>query len=162
MINVYIERIKNIGYIVLLTEDGKFIRIIFNGQVVFQNCLLINKPNKLMRDFLYLFYNYLEGEKVDFDFPFYIETTSFKKKVYSQLKTVKYGNLISYKELACRAYNPNAFRAVGTACKMNPLPLIIPCHRVIKSNGELGGYTGGLELKRTFINIERRGVNNGI
>jgi methylated-DNA-[protein]-cysteine S-methyltransferase len=78
----------------------------------------------------------------------------FFKKVYDNLIKVPYGNTISYKELAQKSGNERAYRAVGNACKYNPLPLVIPCHRVIKANGEIGDFAGGKNLKKILLSLE--------
>ena len=81
--------------------------------------------------------------------------SSFQSKVYSELLRLDYGSTISYKTLAEKCGFPNAFRAVGSAMAKNPLPLIIPCHRVIKSNGDYGNYSPSAEIKRFLIDFER-------
>lgn len=81
--------------------------------------------------------------------------TPFQQKVWRQLITIPYGETQSYRTLAQAIGHPRAFRAVGGANGKNPLPLIIPCHRVIRENGEMGGYTGGLHLKRFLLDLEK-------
>lgn len=81
--------------------------------------------------------------------------TSFQKKVWEQLLQIPYGTTISYKELAIRVGNVNAARAVGAANGKNPLWIIIPCHRVIQSNGSLGGYAGGNTVKEYLLELEK-------
>ncbi len=80
--------------------------------------------------------------------------TAFQQKVWRQLPTIPYGKTQSYRTLAEAIGRPQAFRAVGNANGRNPLPLIIPCHRVIRENGELGGYTGGLFIKKFLLDLE--------
>ncbi|MDE1869293.1 MAG: methylated-DNA--[protein]-cysteine S-methyltransferase [Candidatus Micrarchaeota archaeon] len=83
--------------------------------------------------------------------------TDFQKRVLTATMSVKKGQTITYKQLAKMAGHPNAYRAVGTALKLNPLPVKIPCHRVIKSNGALGNYsgTGGSRRKAALLKMER-------
>ena len=88
-----------------------------------------------------------------FDIQFKILPTSFRSKVYQEMQKISYGKSVTYSELAEKIGNPKAFRAVGTACGKNPLPIIIPCHRV-KAKSGLGGFTGGLEIKRFLLNLE--------
>jgi len=95
---------------------------------------------------------FYEGRKV-FDIQFKILPTSFRSKVYQEMQKISYGKSVTYSELADKIGNPKAFRAVGTACGKNPLPIIIPCHRV-KAKSGLGGFTGGLEIKRFLLNLE--------
>jgi methylated-DNA-[protein]-cysteine S-methyltransferase len=80
--------------------------------------------------------------------------TPFQQSVWRQLSTIPFGKTQSYRTLAQAIGHPQAFRAVGNANGKNPLPLIIPCHRVIRENGELGGYTGGLSIKRFLLDLE--------
>jgi methylated-DNA-[protein]-cysteine S-methyltransferase len=80
--------------------------------------------------------------------------TAFQHKVWQALLTIKTGQTISYGELARRIKKPKAVRAVGTALGKNPVPVLLPCHRVIASNGSLGGFTGGLSLKKKLLEIE--------
>lgn len=99
--------------------------------------------------------NYFEGKMVVFDYPLDIRfATPFEKKVWEVTQSIPYGEVRSYQFIATEVGCPKGFRAVGQALKKNPLPIIIPCHRVIQSNGKLGGFLGGVELKKTLIRIE--------
>ena len=95
---------------------------------------------------------FFEGRK-KFDITFKISPTNFRLKVYQEMQKIPYGKSITYSDLAGKVGSPKAFRAVGTACGKNPLPLIIPCHRV-KAQSGLGGFTGGLDIKRFLLNLE--------
>ncbi len=104
----------------------------------------------------YLFQNYFKGEKVIFpinllDFSF---LTYFEKKVLLATYKIPYGEVRTYKHIAKLVGNPNASRAVGNALRKNPFPIIIPCHRVIKSDGSLGGFFSGLDIKKRLLDIE--------
>jgi len=81
---------------------------------------------------------------------------SFSKKVYKAALTIPLGEVRSYKWVAKKIGRPKAYRAVGQALKNNPCPLIIPCHRVISSNGNLGGYTWGVKKKKAILDLERQ------
>ena len=99
---------------------------------------------------------YFKGTIRIFDFPLDLSLgTPFQQKVWKKLLTIPYGKTRSYKWLASKIKNPQASRAVGNANGMNPLPIVIPCHRIIKGNGDLGGYTGGVNIKRFLINLEQ-------
>lgn len=89
-----------------------------------------------------------------FNVPFVLEGTPFQQKVWRALCDIPYGTCITYGELAVRIGDPKACRAVGMANGRNPLPVIIPCHRVIGSGGKLTGYTGGLEIKTKLLQVE--------
>lgn len=99
---------------------------------------------------------YFAGELEDFDLPLAPEGTPFQQKCWNQLCKIPYGATISYGELAKRIGNPNASRAVGLANGSNPIPIVIPCHRVIGSNGKLTGYGGGLPIKEKLLALEKR------
>lgn len=99
---------------------------------------------------------YLEGKRRDFSIPLRPEGTAFRLRVWNELRRIPYGDTITYKELAERIGSPGACRAVANACGANPLPIIIPCHRVIASGGKSGGYTGGLDIKLSLLEIEKQ------
>ncbi len=99
--------------------------------------------------------NYLQGKRVSFiDYPLKLDDYSpFLIRVWTLTREIPYGGVHSYKWLAQRACT-RGYRAVGAALARNPFPILVPCHRVIKKNGSLGGYSGGLELKRELLKIE--------
>src|SRR3954462_8281299 len=99
---------------------------------------------------------YFAGELESFDLSLAPQGTPFQQKVWGELYKIPYGETISYGELAWRIRNPNASRAVGLANGSNPIPIIIPCHRVIGSNGKLTGYGGGLPIKEKLLALEKR------
>jgi methylated-DNA-[protein]-cysteine S-methyltransferase len=99
---------------------------------------------------------YFAGELESFHLQLAPEGTSFQQKVWKELVKIPYGETISYGQLAGRIGNPNASRAVGLANGSNPIPIIIPCHRVIGSNGKLTGYGGGLPIKEKLLALEKR------
>ena len=97
---------------------------------------------------------YLAGERRDFDLPLAPQGTPFQRKVWSALADIPYGQTITYGELARRVGGPKGSRAVGQANHRNPLPILLPCHRVVGANGTLTGYGGGLELKEWLLRLE--------
>ena len=99
---------------------------------------------------------YFAGKRAAFDLPLAPEGTAFQRSVWRQLQQIPYGETISYGELARRVGNPKASRAVGSANGANPLPIVIPCHRVIAGDGTLGGFGGGLPTKQTLLALEGR------
>ena len=101
---------------------------------------------------------YFDGKRSHFDLKLEPSGTVFQKKVWKELQNIPYGTTISYRELASAIGNSNASRAVGSANSKNPLPIIIPCHRVIAANGALAGYAYGNDCKKYLIELER--VNN--
>lgn len=101
---------------------------------------------------------YFAGERQDFDLPLAPRGTAFQQQVWEALRAIPYGATTSYGELAAAIGNPAAVRAVGLANGRNPLPIIIPCHRVVGADGSLTGYGGGLEAKRALLELESRGA----
>lgn len=97
---------------------------------------------------------YFNGERVVFDLPLDLRGTKFQKAVWRAIYRIPYGGLSSYGRLAAAVGRPRAARAVGNAVGANPLAIVIPCHRVIRSDGSLGGFGGGLNLKRYLLSIE--------
>lgn len=100
---------------------------------------------------------YFNGELYHFDLPLAPEGTPFQLQVWQALQMIPYGETISYAKLAGKLGKPHAARAVGAANGKNPLPIVIPCHRVIGSNGLLTGYAGGIHIKEALLSLERRG-----
>jgi methylated-DNA-[protein]-cysteine S-methyltransferase len=97
---------------------------------------------------------YFEGHLSEFEVPIRLDGTEFQRQVWSHLRGIPYGETISYGELARRVGSPNASRAVGLANGRNPVAIIVPCHRVIGSNGQLTGYGGGIERKTWLLDHE--------
>lgn len=100
---------------------------------------------------------YFAGERTQFDIVLDLAGTDFQRKVWQQLQKIPFGKTISYQELAKRVKNVNACRAVGSANGKNPVSIIVPCHRVITSQGTIGGYAGGLTAKIKLLAVEGRG-----
>ena len=99
---------------------------------------------------------YFGGERKEFDLPLSPQGTHFQLEVWRSLRTLPYGETISYGQLAERIGNPKAVRAVGLANACNPMPIIIPCHRVIGSDGSLTGFGGGLANKKKLLDLENK------
>ncbi|HHW36286.1 MAG TPA: methylated-DNA--[protein]-cysteine S-methyltransferase [Bacillales bacterium] len=100
--------------------------------------------------------DYFKGDQQkNFDLPIELHGTPFQKKVWNELLNIEYGSTKSYKDIADAIDSPKAVRAIGTAIGRNPVPIIIPCHRVINANGKLGGFTGGLDKKLKLLEIEK-------
>jgi len=98
---------------------------------------------------------YFEGELRDFDLPLdWRLTEGFRKRAQQAIARIPYGRTRSYTEIARSAGNERAVRAAGTACGANPIPIVVPCHRVLRSGGALGGYGGGLPMKEALLRLE--------
>jgi len=99
---------------------------------------------------------YFCGELREFDLPLALEGTEFQRRVWNALREIPYGATISYLQLAERIGNPKAVRAVGLANGSNPIPIIVPCHRVIGSDGSLTGFGGGISTKKKLLELESK------
>ena len=98
---------------------------------------------------------YFEGKLTEFDLPLdWRLSKDFRRKVLRAIARIPYGQTRSYTQMATRAGNERAVRAAGTACGTNPIPLVVPCHRVLRSGGALGGYGGGLPMKEALLRLE--------
>ncbi|MFJ6727972.1 methylated-DNA--[protein]-cysteine S-methyltransferase [Streptomyces sp. NPDC091281] len=98
---------------------------------------------------------YFTGRRRTFDLPLDLSLSrGFRRLVQTHLPEIEYGRTRSYREMAERVGNPKAVRAVGTACATNPLPIVVPCHRVLRTDGTLGGYIGGLDAKTALLDLE--------
>lgn len=101
---------------------------------------------------------YFSGIRQEFDLILKPKGTKFQQKVWEALLNIPYGETKSYKEIAIEVESPKACRAVGTANNKNPIPIIIPCHRVIGSDGRLSGFAGGVNLKEKLLNLEKKKI----
>ncbi|MCD5421063.1 methylated-DNA--[protein]-cysteine S-methyltransferase [Rhodococcus pyridinivorans] len=98
---------------------------------------------------------YFAGTRTHFDVPLDLRLADgFRREVITRLPEIEYGRTASYAEIAAAAGSPRAVRAVGTACAKNPLPVVVPCHRVVRSDGSMGQYVGGVEAKRALLQLE--------
>ncbi len=113
------------------------------------------KKNTIPVEFKNQLDEYFTGKRYQFNLKISIDdVTNFERNVLNNLNKVSYGETRTYKWLAKEVGNPKAVRAVGQALKRNPLPIIIPCHRIIESNGSLGGYASGVDIKRRLLELE--------
>lgn len=121
-----------------------------------ENSLSKNEPAQaLLIEAIAQLTAYFEGERQTFDLPIDISLgTAFQQRVWRALQEIKHGETISYATLAKRVGNPKGYRAVANANGKNPFSIIVPCHRVIASDGKLGGYTGGLDKKEHLLALE--------
>ncbi len=103
---------------------------------------------------------YLKGRREIFDFPYQLEGTEFQKKVWEALLRIPYGKVCTYKQIAEAVGNPRGSRAVGLANNKNPINIVVPCHRVIGTDGRLVGYAGGIAMKEALLQLEKRPVSN--
>lgn len=105
--------------------------------------------------------DYLQGRRESFDLPVRREGTPFQEQVWDQLEAIGFGETVTYSELGTAIGRPAGARAVGQALGANPLPVLLPCHRVVASGGPLGGYAGGPELKAALLELESGAAGGG-
>ncbi len=124
----------------------------------FSDHLQADRPgnSELLREVVRQLQQYFSGERRLFDLPLEAQGTPFQQKVWQALQTVPYGTTASYKDIAVAIGNPKAVRAVGLANARNPIPIVVPCHRIIGSNGRLTGYAGGLWRKEYLLKLESK------
>ena len=141
---------RGICMVDFLKSEKDFLRRLkerFPGEIIRDDRRSKNVLNQIKK--------YLKGELQRFDCKLDFKGTTFQKKVWSALAKIPYGQTRSYKEIARSIGYPKAFRAVGNANGRNSIPLILPCHRVIESNGGLGGFGHGIEIKRRLLDFEK-------
>ncbi len=138
-----------------LRSENDFLRRLkerFQGEMV--------RDDRKNREAIFQLKEYLSGELKRFNCRLDMRGTPFEKGVWSFLKKIPYGQTRSYKEVAEAIGHPKAFRAVGNANGRNPIPLVVPCHRVIESNGGLGGYGHGVKVKKMLLEFEKNMGNS--
>jgi methylated-DNA-[protein]-cysteine S-methyltransferase len=145
-IHTYASKIADIR---IFEQNNMITRVVFNPKdVVNDDITPLTTKTKLQIE------EYLNGSRKTFDLPLVIDGSEFQKKILNTMLSIPYGEKWSYSKLAKIAGFEGASRACGTVCKNNKLPIIIPCHRVIKSDGAVGKYNGGAELKERLLNLE--------
>ncbi|GAB3702914.1 methylated-DNA--[protein]-cysteine S-methyltransferase [Corynebacterium nasicanis] len=137
-----------IGPLSLRASERGLVSIDFGGTAVPETPLLIDVATQLTE--------YFAGHRVLFDVPLDLDDTGFRGQAQAALSDIPFGETASYSELAALCGNPRAVRAVGSACASNPVPIIRPCHRVLRADGSLGGYRGGLKAKEWLLAHEKR------
>lgn len=148
-----------LGKIGIVEENGKIVKIVIINKNDENNKNVddfIEKDTKLLVKAKNELEEYFEGKRKEFDLPLKQEGTEFQKKVWNALSKIPYGEKRTYKEIAKMIGNEKASRAVGMANNKNNIPIIIPCHRVVGSNGKLVGYVLGLDMKQYLLNLESK------
>jgi methylated-DNA-[protein]-cysteine S-methyltransferase len=146
-----------LGPLLLAADDAGLRQILFvNGRHPAKPESTWKKDRAALTETIRQLQAYFAGELENFDLQLAPVGTPFQLAVWRRLTDIPYGETISYGELASRMGNPKASRAVGLANGSNPIPIVIPCHRVIGSNGKLTGYGGGLPIKEKLLALERR------
>ena len=153
MIYCYVE--SPLGKI-LLCSDKKYLTALYLPEHKLYRADYTKTKCELFKQTSQQLHEYFAGKRQSFTLDIFLKGTDFQLKVFEALQTIKYGEVKTYKQLANSIKNPKAVRAVGLANSKNPVSIIVPCHRVIGSNGKLTGYAGGLKAKQWLINHEGR------
>lgn len=144
----------DIGVIGIAEQDGKLTNILFETDPVPVEAVV--RETQPIREAHRQLARYFAGGLREFSLPLAPQGTEFLRVVWDQLRAVAYGQTATYSQIAERVGNPRAVRAVGLACARNPLPFVIPCHRILGSGGRLTGYRGGLALKQKLLEMEKQ------
>ena len=140
----------NLDYLIKISFNRKYLNSIKSSSL--KKNLILEKTIEQLDE--YFFYN-----RKFFTINYLLDTTWFFKKVLEEVSFIKFGKVKSYKQIARDLKNKNACRAVANANARNPLPIIIPCHRVVRSSGEIGGYKGGVINKKYLLSLENKTSN---
>ncbi len=143
-----------LGHITIASNGKALTAIAFGKQVLPGQCRATTLTNQAANQLQ----EYLAGKRRQFDLPLEPEGSEFQKRVWEAVQDIPYGQTRSYSDIAEAIGQPSAYRAVGGASNKNPLPIVIPCHRVISTNGALGGYVGGTKIKSFLLDLEKRSL----
>lgn len=147
-----------VGWLTLQQEADCLVSLRF-GRWEAEEATLINTP--LLQETQKQLSAYFAGKLRQFHLPLAPKGTAFQQKCWQVLQTIPYGSTFTYKQQAEAVGNPGAARAVGMANHCNPLPILIPCHRVVGANGKLTGYAGGLSIKEFLLELETNAFSGG-
>ena len=137
-----------VGYLKIEADEESLLEVdLIESSVTERNNDITEEAKKQLRE-------YFSGKRRSFDLPIRYETTPFRKRIYDALRNVPYGSTVSYRDLTYMAGNRHGFQATGQAMHHNRLMIIVPCHRVINSDGSLGGYGRHTEAKKYLLNME--------
>lgn len=148
-----------VGKLRLVAEDGFLTELRFGGEPVAVES--DNVDDSVLDETERQLKEYFAGLRREFDLPLKPKGTPFQLEDWLALREIPYGETVTYGDIARRIGRPKAFRAVGMANHSNPISIIVPCHRVIGSNGKLTGYGGGLENKQKLLELEQKWKQNG-
>lgn len=150
----YFSKNTKIGKITIFEENNNIIKLLFPSYVVSTGgCRCVETP--VITDAFCQLTEFLDGKRTNFNLKLAPKGTPFQEKVWFELLKIPYGKTVSYHDMALILGHPNASRAVGMANNKNPIPIFIPCHRVIGKNGNLTGYSGGLNCKKFLLTLEQ-------
>lgn len=143
----------DIGKIGISEHSGSITHVYFMDDALPEDIQISETP--LLEEAAQQLESYLKGQLKEFSLSLAPAGTAFMKQVWTSLCRIPYGKTVSYQELAAKIGNPKAARAIGLANNRNPIPIFIPCHRVIGADGSLTGYRGGIALKKRLLDLEK-------
>ncbi len=146
------------GYIILKEKKGYLVQVCFVDKILKSDIskeYLEQPANNILKKSCEELENYFTGNLINFNLPINFQGTLFQRTAWEALLSIPYGETISYFEQAKHIKKPKAVRAIGNANSKNPIPIIVPCHRVIGKNGNLSGYSGGIAWKEFLIEHEK-------
>lgn len=150
-----------IGFLTICEQDNQLTRLYLDNQ---DRGILQSRNFEYHSDFLHEVYHqlneYFAGKRKIFDLPVDSKGTAFQKAVWRELQKIPYGETRSYEDIAVAIGNKKAVRAIGQANGRNPIMIVVPCHRVIRKNGDISGFACGVEAKRYLLNLERENSIN--
>lgn len=141
-----------LGVLRIQEEEGKLtgIHLLTDGEPEG-----MESPSEVTKEAARQLLEYFDGKRTEFDLPLdFSQGSSFRQKVWKEMAQIPYGRTVSYGELAAKAGSKKACRACGTAVGRNPFIIVVPCHRVIKGDGSIGGFAPGVDKKRILLNVE--------
>jgi len=147
----------DIGKIGIAENGTAIINLCFENEKAPEDAVVLE--TELLKEAGSQLLSYFAGKRKEFSLPLAPTGTEFQQNVWKGLRAIPYGETRSYKEIAQAVGSLEAFRAVGMANNRNPIPIFIPCHRVIGANGKLVGYGGGLDIKERLLNLEKQYAN---
>lgn len=164
---IYYTLLKTeIGNLGLVRDDNNLLRVYLPNEDISEHILQNKHQNEDVaenksgfEEVISQLTEYFDGKRRHFTIKIKMEMPQFYEKVLMEVAKVPYGATASYSQIAQKINNPKAVRAVGSANARNPLPIIIPCHRIIANNGKLGGYGGGIKMKQYLLKFETENIN---
>ncbi len=159
----FIRSSSPVGPLFLAASEKGLVRLEFESRVQVLNpgAVKLTESREALAPHLQQLEEYFAGQRREFSIPLDLRGTEFQLKCWRALLEIPYGETRSYGDLARAIGHPQAFRAVGMSNNRNPIAIIVPCHRVIASDGSLCGYGGGLDIKRKLLDLERAQSSSG-
>ena len=152
---------STVGYLTIISDNHYIRKISFGKQELLSGYVECSHHPLLLKAEQQLI-EYLDGKRMEFDLPYQVCGTEFQKSVWTALENIPYGAVKTYGMIAKEVHAPKASRAVGGACHNNPIAIIIPCHRVVGSNGNMTGFAAGINIKERLLKLEQQNCRKTI